>query len=115
MCVSAPIFSGRRHTLGPCIEHIGKPDFNPDALVQRSHAEYDAADGVKAMIKANLIAARVAIEVCRQMKERIGDSDPTARMMLVGIMAKEEKHATTCATCWLDCRACLEDRALARR
>jgi bacterioferritin len=45
------------------------------------------------MIKANLIAERVAIEAYRQMIERIGDSDPTTRHMLVGIMAKEEEHA----------------------
>jgi len=93
MCVSAPIFPGRGHTLGPCIERIGKPGFNPDTLVRRSQAEYDAADYVKAMIKANLIAERVAIEAYRQMIERIGDSDPTTCMMLVGTMAKEEKHA----------------------
>ncbi|WP_442781700.1 ferritin-like domain-containing protein [Collimonas fungivorans] len=71
----------------------GKPDFNPDTLVQRSHAEYDGADDIKAMIKANLIAERVAIEAYRQMIERIGDSDPTTRLLLVGIMAKEEEHA----------------------
>ncbi|WP_211451587.1 ferritin-like domain-containing protein [Collimonas antrihumi] len=71
----------------------GEPDFNPGTLVQRSHAEYDDAGDVKSMIKANLIAERVAIEAYRQMIERIGDSDPTTRHMLVGIMAKEEEHA----------------------
>jgi hypothetical protein len=60
MCVSAPIFSGRRHTLDTCIGRIGKPDFNPDTLVRRSHAEYDATDGFRAMIKANLVGERVA-------------------------------------------------------
>ena len=45
------------------------------------------------MIKSNLIAERVAIESYRQMIENIGDSDPTTRLMLVGIMAKEEEHA----------------------
>jgi len=71
----------------------GKPDFNPASLVQRSHAEYDDTEDVAAMVKANLIAERVAIESYRQMLERIGDSDPTTRQMLVGIMAKEEEHA----------------------
>jgi len=71
----------------------GEPDFNPASLAERSHAEYDDAKDVKAMIKANLIAERVAIESYRQMIEKIGDSDPTTRQMLVGIMAKEEEHA----------------------
>jgi bacterioferritin len=71
----------------------GKPDFNPATLTERSHAEYDDAEDVRAMLKANLIAERVAIESYRQMLAKIGDSDPTTRHMLVGIMAKEEEHA----------------------
>jgi bacterioferritin len=45
------------------------------------------------MIKANLVAERVAIESYRQMIEQIGETDPTTRHMLVGIMAMEEEHA----------------------
>jgi bacterioferritin len=71
----------------------GKPDFNPATLIERSHAEYDDAEDIKAMIKANLIAERVAIEAYRQMIEQIGETDPTTRHMLVGIMAMEEEHA----------------------
>ncbi|MFZ6745583.1 ferritin-like domain-containing protein [Undibacterium sp. JH2W] len=71
----------------------GKPDFNPASLTARSHAEYNDAEDVAAMVKANLIAERVAIESYRQMLAKIGDSDPTTRQMLVGIMAKEEEHA----------------------
>lgn len=71
----------------------GKPDFNPATLMGRSHAEYDDADDIKAMIKANLIAERIAIESYRQMIKLIGDSDPTTTHMLVGIMAMEEEHA----------------------
>nr|WP_314860264.1 ferritin-like domain-containing protein [uncultured Undibacterium sp.] len=71
----------------------GKPDFNPATLIVRSHAEYDDADNIQAMIKANLIAERVAIESYRQMIEQIGETDPTTRHMLVGIMAMEEEHA----------------------
>ena len=71
----------------------GEPDFNPATLTERSHAEYDDAKDVQAMIKANLIAERVAIESYRQMIEKIGDTDPTTRHMLVGIMATEEEHA----------------------
>ena len=71
----------------------GKPDFNPATLVDRSHAEYDDSDSIQDMIKANLIAERVAIESYRQMIEAIGETDPTTRHMLVGIMAMEEEHA----------------------
>lgn len=71
----------------------GEPDFNPATLIERSHAEYDASDDIRAMIKANLVEERVAIEAYRQMIERIGDSDPTTRLMLTEIMADEEEHA----------------------
>lgn len=71
----------------------GKPDFNPATLVERSHAEYDDSENIQAMVKSNLIAERVAIEAYRQMIEQIGETDPTTRLMLVGIMAMEEEHA----------------------
>lgn len=71
----------------------GKPDFNPATLIDRSHAEYDDSDSIQSMIKSNLIAERIAIEAYRQMIEQIGQTDPTTRHMLVGIMAMEEEHA----------------------
>lgn len=71
----------------------GKPDFNPGQLTARSHADYDDSTDIKAMIRANLLAERIAIEAYRQMIERIGDDDPTTRHLLISIMAKEEEHA----------------------
>lgn len=71
----------------------GSPDFNPATLIERSHAEYDDSDSIQSMIKANLIAERIAIEAYRQMIERIGEKDPTTKHMLIGIMAMEEEHA----------------------
>lgn len=71
----------------------GLPDFNPTTLNDRSHAEYDESENIQAMIRANLISERVAIEAYRQMIQEIGDSDPTTTHMLIGIMAKEEEHA----------------------
>lgn len=71
----------------------GKPDFNPATLMERSHAEYDDSSSIQGMIKANLVAERVAIESYRQMIEKIGGSDPTTRHLLIGIMAMEEQHA----------------------
>lgn len=71
----------------------GEPDFNPSTIAHRSHAEYDECNDIKGMIRANLVAERVAIESYRQMIERIGDTDPTTRNMLIDIMAVEEEHA----------------------
>lgn len=71
----------------------GQPDFNPATLLERSHAEYDDSMEVQSMVRANLIAERVAIESYRQMIQRIGDSDPTTKQLLVKIMAVEEEHA----------------------
>ena len=71
----------------------GSPNFNPATLTARSHAEYDDSDDVQAMVRADLIAERVAIESYRQMIVAIGDKDPTTRNMLVEIMAVEEEHA----------------------
>jgi len=71
----------------------GSPNFNPATLTARSHAEYDDSDDVQAMIRADLIAERVAIESYRQMILAIGDKDPTTRALLVDIMAVEEEHA----------------------
>lgn len=71
----------------------GKPDFNPATLLERSHAQYDESDSLHAMIKANLVAERIAIDAYRDMIEKIGDTDPTTTHMLIGIMSKEEEHA----------------------
>lgn len=71
----------------------GVPDLNPDSLSARSHAEYDASLTLNAMIRANLVAERVAIEVYRQMIQLIGDKDPTTMRMLQAILAQEEEHA----------------------
>jgi bacterioferritin len=71
----------------------GSPNFNPATLTARSHAEYDDSDDVQAMVRADLIAERVAIESYRQMILAIGDKDPTTRALLVDIMAVEEEHA----------------------
>jgi len=75
------------------IQLNGKPDFNPATLLARSHAEYDEGTDVQAMIRANLVAERVAIESYRQMIERIGHTDPTTSHLLIKIMAVEEEHA----------------------
>ena len=71
----------------------GSPNFEPSSLLGRSHAEYDASDDLKDMLRANLRAERVAVEAYRQMIRMIGDKDPTTRRMLEEILADEEEHA----------------------
>jgi bacterioferritin len=71
----------------------GEPDFAPDRLIERSHADYDDSTELKAMIKANLIAERIAIEAYTQMITLIGDKDSTTRRMLEGILSQEQEHA----------------------
>jgi len=71
----------------------GEPDFSPDSLTRRSHAEYDASLDLKAMIRANLVAERVAVEAYRQMIQLIGDKDPTTRRLLEEVLNDEEEHA----------------------
>ena len=71
----------------------GEPDFSPDSLLQRSHAAYDESTDLKAMIKANLIAERVAIETYSQIITMIGDKDSTTRRLLEDILGDEQAHA----------------------
>ena len=71
----------------------GEPDFSPDSLLKRSHAAYDDSKDLKAMIKANLIAERVAIEGYSQMIGLIGDKDATTRRLLEDILSDEQEHA----------------------
>lgn len=71
----------------------GEPDFNPAGILERSHADYDTSTDLKAMVRANLVAERVAIESYRQMITLIGDKDPTTRRMLESILSVEEEHA----------------------
>ena len=57
----------------------GEPDFSPDSLTGRSHAEYNDASDLNSMIRSNLIAERIAIEAYSQLIVMIGDKDSTTR------------------------------------
>lgn len=76
----------------------GEPDFSPDGLSSRSHAEYVAGDTLSAMIKEDLIAERIAIESYREMIAYLGNTDPTTQQMLKEILAMEEEHADDLAS-----------------
>jgi bacterioferritin len=71
----------------------GEPNFSPEGLLTRSHAEYVEGDGLLDMIKEDLVAERIAIDSYREMINYLGNDDPTTRRMLEGILAMEEEHA----------------------
>ncbi len=72
----------------------GKPNFNPEGLLTRSASEYGTAEKLIDMIKENLIAERIAVEHYQELIRYFADKDPTTRVMLEGILAVEEEHAT---------------------
>jgi len=76
----------------------GAPDFNPQGLLTRSHAQYTEGSSLIDMIKEDLVAERIAIESYTEMVRWFGDRDPTSRRMMEGILAKEEEHADDMAT-----------------
>jgi len=71
----------------------GKPDFSPEGLVSRSHAEFVEGESLKEMIEENLIAERIAIDSYREVARYLGDKDPTSRRIMEEILAQEEEHA----------------------
>lgn len=75
------------------VELRGEPNFSPDGLAARSHAEYVEGKTLKDMIKEDLVAERIAIESYREMIGYLGDNDPTTKRMLKEILAMEEEHA----------------------
>ena len=76
----------------------GAPDFNPEGLLTRSHAQYAEGSSLIDMIKEDLIAERIAIESYMEMIRFFGDNDPTSRRMLESVLAQEEEHADDMAT-----------------
>ena len=72
----------------------GKPDFNPASLVQRSASQYAEGKSLSDMIKEDLIAERIVIEVYQQMIRHFADHDPTTRVMIEEILRDEEEHAS---------------------
>src|ERR1019366_2773749 len=71
----------------------GKPNFNPEGLASRSASEYTEGANLVEMIKENLIAERIACEHYRELIRFFADKDPSTRVMMEGILSKEEEHA----------------------
>jgi bacterioferritin len=71
----------------------GEPDFAPNGLTSRSHAEYVEGKTLTDMIREDLVAERIAIDSYREIVKFLGDRDPTSRRMMEEILAVEEEHA----------------------
>jgi bacterioferritin len=71
----------------------GEPNFDPEGLTTRSHAQYDASATIPEMLKEDLVAERIAIESYSEVIRWLGDNDVTTRRMLETILAVEEEHA----------------------
>jgi bacterioferritin len=76
----------------------GAPNFSPEGLATRSHAEYVEGENLVDMIREDLVAERIAIDSYREMINYVANDDPTTRRMLEGILAMEEEHADDLVT-----------------
>jgi bacterioferritin len=75
----------------------GKPDFNPRSLMERSVSQYVEGETLADMIREDLIAERIVIEVYQEMVRYFANNDPTTRHMVEEILADEEEHASDLA------------------
>ena len=71
----------------------GEPDFDPQGLTSRSHAEYVEGGNLEEMIREDLVAERIAIESYSEIIRWLGDKDPTTRTLYEQVLAVEEEHA----------------------
>jgi bacterioferritin len=71
----------------------GEPDFDPQGLATRSHAQYVEGESLRDMIKEDLIAERIAIQSYSEVVAWLGSGDPTTRRLMEDILGVEEEHA----------------------
>jgi bacterioferritin len=71
----------------------GKPNMNPEGLAGRSVTQYVEGNDLIEMIKENLVAERIVIEIYREMIRYFADKDPTTRVLVERVLAQEENHA----------------------
>src|SRR5262249_13277129 len=71
----------------------GTPNLNPEGVLSRAGSEDVEGQNLVDMIKENLVAERIAVELYRDMVRYFGDQDPTTRVLLERVLAQEEEHA----------------------
>ncbi|HZD08850.1 MAG TPA: ferritin-like domain-containing protein, partial [Candidatus Limnocylindrales bacterium] len=72
----------------------GKPNFDPKGLLERSVSQYVEGETLAEMIREDLIAERMVIEVYQEMVRYFGTNDPTTRILVEELLSKEEEHAS---------------------
>ncbi len=75
----------------------GKPDFNPKSLLERSISQYVEGETLADMIREDLLAERMVIEVYQEMIRYFANNDPTTRTILEHLLQEEEEHASDLA------------------
>jgi bacterioferritin len=76
----------------------GTANFDPKGIETRAHSDFLTSTQLDEMIRQDLEAERVAIDIYREMITWFGNQDPTTRRILEGILAQEEEHADDMAS-----------------
>jgi bacterioferritin len=80
--------------LGERVNQLGgKPNLDPAGLATRSATQYVEGSDLVAMIKEDLVAERIVIEIYRDLARYFGEKDPTTRVLIEKILMQEEDHA----------------------
>jgi bacterioferritin len=78
----------------------GIPDLDPAHLEARTHTAYRTYKGtdLTGMLRENLLAARIVIQVCHETIRWLDTADPTTRRLVEAILEREESHAADLRT-----------------
>jgi len=63
-------------------------------LLERSVSQYVEGETLAEMIREDLIAERMVIDVYKEMVRYFADNDPTTRILIEVLLRKEEEHAS---------------------
>jgi bacterioferritin len=93
----------RRHVIAVArriAELGGVPDFDPAHLEARSHTAFRSYAGtdLTGMMRENLLAARIVIQVCHESIRWLDTGDSTTRRLVEAILEREESHAADLRT-----------------
>ena len=83
----------------------GKPNFDPKGLLERSISQYVEGETLAEMIREDLIAERMVIEVYQEMVRYFGANDPTTRILVEELLRKEEEHASDLSDLLVHCQS----------
>ncbi len=71
----------------------GEPNFNPEGLATRSHAQYVEGTSLREMVQENLVAERIAVATYSEIARWLNSDDPTTEKLIKDILKVEEEHA----------------------